>query len=340
MLARRRGVLLGVEQRLSGDRSEPPAAAVAGVAAQVVLEIVVGLGVAQAEIDGAVQALPEALLERDDLVDVHEVDLDRLGRADDPQVPGLSRGTQRPKTPHATAQLDPILVLAGQAGHVTPRNAEKACGVRFQIQRGVGHALDLADVGGAVVGRDHVGLVVVGRRGRGSEKQHESDPGSAHDLPLADPVSLTPRFGGRVHGPILCHRLPEPVASRAPSARGDPPHRRGSGAAEHPQRARPVGRRRQGRVIPSRFCRARRVPSFRASCSAAFPRPLTLQLHDSSTARMWARSAWVTLDTPRCTRQLRGVRSCTRCTRPRQGAQYRTLPCRGPASTMGRNLWF
>jgi len=56
------------------------------VAAQLVLERVVGLGVAQAEIDGAVQALPEALLERDDLEDVHEVDLDRRGRADDAQV--------------------------------------------------------------------------------------------------------------------------------------------------------------------------------------------------------------------------------------------------------------
>ncbi len=45
-----------------------------------------------------------------------------------------------------------------------------------------------------------------------------------------------------------------------------------------------------GRWMSSFFIRARNVPSLRPRRSAAFPRPLTFQSQDSSTARMCTRS--------------------------------------------------
>ena len=109
-----------------------------------------------------------------DLNDVREVHLDGTGRTDDAQVPGRLGRPQSAEMPNTTGQLDPILELTGETGDVPPLDADQAGGIGVEAQARVLDGLDLAEVGAAVIKRNHVGLAVFGQHGCGGDDQHEA----------------------------------------------------------------------------------------------------------------------------------------------------------------------
>ena len=169
-----RDALLAAEERRELGHELGIPHPVGAVEVEVELDEVVRLRVVEADVERALPALPEGLVDRGEVEDVEKADRDLLvGSGDDREPARRIRRSQGAVMVEAVDRLDVELLVRGDRRDQAPLDLDPARVGRVDGEAPRGVELDLAGDAVAVRENDDVGLL--GESGRGGRDERERD---------------------------------------------------------------------------------------------------------------------------------------------------------------------